>query len=229
LYEFGRKLQNGSAKKDTALMRKIALVTQKGGSGKSTLASSLAVAAQEAGERVFVIDMDPLKTLVNWSELRGETDIPVESIPASKLAKALSILQKEGFTLVILDTPGTANRDTEAAIAAADLVVIPARPNVFDLWASETTVKVARAHRRQFCFVLNQCPPATQSERIHQGVEALEALGGLLSPFISSRVDFQEAARYGLGVTEYAPSSEAADEMRKLWQSVKRRLAKSKR
>ena len=40
-------------------MRTIAFVTQKGGSGKSTLASSLAVTAMEAGERVFIIDLDP--------------------------------------------------------------------------------------------------------------------------------------------------------------------------
>jgi chromosome partitioning protein len=216
-------------RKGQATMRTIALVTQKGGAGKSTLASSLAVAAQEAGEHVFVIDMDPLKTLLHWSDIRGEADVPVEAVPAAKLGKALSLLKKEGFTLVILDTPGTANRDTEAAIAASDLVVIPARPNVFDLWASETTVKAARAHRKPSCFVLTQCPPSTQSERIHQGAEALEALGGLLTPFISSRVDFQEAVRHGLGVTEYAPSSEAAHEIRSLWKSVKKRLAKDKR
>ena len=47
-------------------MRVVALVNQKGGSGKSTLAACLAVAAQEAGERVFLIDMDPQKSLLKW-------------------------------------------------------------------------------------------------------------------------------------------------------------------
>ncbi|MBV9136837.1 MAG: AAA family ATPase, partial [Hyphomicrobiales bacterium] len=36
-------------------MRTIAFVTQKGGSGKSTLATSLAVAAMQAGERVYML------------------------------------------------------------------------------------------------------------------------------------------------------------------------------
>ena len=45
---------------------------------------------------------------------------------------------------------------------------------------------------------------------------------------ISARVDFQEAARNGLGVTEYAPSGEAAQEIRKLWSSIKRRLDRCK-
>lgn len=209
-------------------MRSIALVTQKGGSGKSTLASCIAVAAQEAGERVFIIDMDPLKSLVNWSKLRGETDIPVEAVPPAKLNQVLSALAKKGITLVIIDTPGTSSPATDAAMKAAELVIIPARPNVFDLWASEVTRKAARDARREFVFVLNQCPPANQSARVEQGAKTLEAMGGLLMPLISARVDFQEAARHGFGVTELNPSGDAADEIRKLWASMKRRLAKVK-
>ncbi|PPD10476.1 MAG: ATPase, partial [Methylocystis sp.] len=67
-------------------MRKIAFVTQKGGAGKSTLASSVAVAARQAGERVFIIDLDPLQTLVKWSRARGAADIPVEHVPPAKLS-----------------------------------------------------------------------------------------------------------------------------------------------
>jgi chromosome partitioning protein len=209
-------------------MRTISLVTQKGGSGKSTLASCLAVAAQEAGERVFIIDMDPLKTLVNWSKLRGEADIPVEIVPGGKLTPVLNMLEKKGVTLVIIDTPGTSSPATEAAMRHSDLVIIPARPNVFDLWASETTRKVARQLRREYAFVLNQCPPANQSARVEQGAKALEAMGGLLTPLISARVDFQEAARNGWGVSEINPNGDAAEDIRKLWSSIKRRMAKGK-
>ena len=209
-------------------MRTISLVTQKGGSGKSTLASCIAVAAQEAGERVFIIDMDPLKTLVNWSKLRGETDIPVEVVPTAKLNQVIAALEKKGVTLCIIDTPGTSSKETEAAMRASDLIVIPARPNVFDLWASETTRKAAKEARREFVFVLNQCPPANQSARVEQGSKALEAMGGLLTPLIQARVDFQEAARNGWGVSELNPYGDAADEIRKLWASMKRRFAKGK-
>jgi chromosome partitioning protein len=209
-------------------MRTISLVTQKGGSGKSTLASCIAVAAQEAGERVFIIDMDPLKTLVNWSKLRGETDIPVEVVPTAKLNQVIAALEKKGVTLCIIDTPGTSSKETEAAMRVSDLIVIPARPNVFDLWASETTRKAAKEARREFVFVLNQCPPANQSARVEQGSKALEAMGGLLTPLILARDDVQEAARIGWGVTEINPNGEAADDIRKLWGSMKRRLAKGK-
>ena len=207
-------------------MRIIALVTQKGGSGKSTIASSLAVAAAESGERVFIIDMDPQQSLVRWFKIRGETDLPVEAMDASKLKAAIAALEKSGVSLVIIDTPGTDSPATLAAMTTAQLCIIPARPNAFDLWASETTRKALKTMNKPFAFLLNQCPPAQQSARIEEGAKALEAMGGLITPMIGQRVDYQEAARCGLGVTEFAPSSYAADEMRKLWQSVKRRFAK---
>jgi molybdopterin-guanine dinucleotide biosynthesis protein len=44
-------------------MKVISLVTQKGGSGKSTLTVSLAVAAQEAGHSVCILEMDKQATV----------------------------------------------------------------------------------------------------------------------------------------------------------------------
>jgi chromosome partitioning protein len=208
-------------------MRTIAFVTQKGGSGKSTIASSLAVTALEAGERVFILDMDPQLSLVKWSKTRGEDDIPVEAVSPAKLGPALAALAKNGVTLCIIDTAGSDSPATTAAMKASDFCVIPARPNAFDLWASETTRKVLKDLRKDYAFLLNQCPPAQQSARVQEGVETLEAMGGLLSPLVSSRVDYQEAARHGFGVTELNPAGQAADEMRKLWASIKRRMSKS--
>jgi chromosome partitioning protein len=207
-------------------MRTIAFVTQKGGAGKSTLASSVAVAAHDAGERVFIIDLDPLQTLVKWSRIRKATDVPVEHIPPGKLSKALAALEKKGITLVVIDAPGQDSAHADAAISAADLCVIPARPNAFDLWASEVTRRQVKEKRRDYAFLLNQCPPAQQSARVEQGAKALQAMGGLLAPLVSARVDYQEAARLGQGVSEYSPYGVAAEEMRELWGSIKRRLKK---
>ncbi|MEA2840087.1 MAG: chromosome partitioning protein [Methylobacteriaceae bacterium] len=209
-------------------MRTIAFVTQKGGSGKSTLAACLAVAAHEKGERVFLIDTDPLMSLSKWATARGEQDIAVEWVPAQKLQSALAMLAKKGITLAIIDTGAGESPAAAAAIKIADLCIIPARPNAFDLWASELTRKACSAARKEFAFLLNQCPPAQQSSRIEDGAKALEAMGGLLAPLVSTRVDYQEAARHGLGVTELNPHGVAAEEMRDLWASVKRRMARGK-
>lgn len=209
-------------------MRIISLVTQKGGSGKSTLAACLAVAAMEARERVFLIDMDPQQSLKKWGATRNDKDIPVESIMPAKLSRALAALEQSGIDLVIIDTPGTDSAATEAAMKAADLCVIPGRPTVFDIWSSEVTRTRLKSLGKDYVFVLNQCPPAQDSQRVQDGAKALEVMGGLLTPLITSRVDYQEAAREGMGATEVNPNGNAAEEMRRLWSSLRRRLAKLK-
>jgi chromosome partitioning protein len=73
---------------------------------RPVVAISLAVAAMEAKERVFILDMDPQRSLKNWAELRGRDDLPVEAATAGRLAPTLAALEKYGFTLAIIDTPG---------------------------------------------------------------------------------------------------------------------------
>lgn len=209
-------------------MRIISFVTQKGGSGKSTLASSLAVAAKDAGERVFVIDLDPQNSLVSWAKTRGADDVPVSAVTAGRLPATLAALEKNGFTLAIIDTAGAESAAALAAMKAADLNIIPSRPNIFDLWASELTRATLRQMRADYVFVLNQCPPAQQTARVEEGAAALEAMGGLITPLVLSRVDYQEAARHGRGVTEINPNGAAAAEIKAMWSSIKRRMARGK-
>ena len=209
-------------------MRTVAMVTQKGGSGKSTLAACLAVVAQEAGERVFLIDMDPQKSLTKWAHRRGDKAMPVETVSAAKLPDALAALAKGQVTLVIIDTPATDTPASDAAMRAADLCLIPARPTIFDIWSSEVTRGKLKTLSKDFAFVLNQCPAMQESQRVLDGAAALESMGGLLRPLVASRVAYQEAAREGMGTTEIEPDGKAAEEMRTLWASLKRRLARAK-
>ncbi|KAF2990464.1 ParA family protein [Methylocystis sp. MJC1] len=205
-------------------MHIIAFVTQKGGAGKSTLASNVAVAGHLAGERVFICDLDPLQSLVKWSKARKALDIPVEHIPPGKLAPALAALESRGVTLAVIDTPGSDLAASEEAIRAADLCLIPARPNTLDIWASEATLGKVRSCGKDYAFLLNQCPPAQQGVRVERGVQALQELGALLAPLVSTRVDYQDAIRLGLGVGELNPDGAPAREMRRLWTSLRRRL-----
>lgn len=209
-------------------MRTVALVTQKGGSGKSTLAACLAVVAQEQGERVFLIDMDPQKSLTKWAHRRGDKTMAVETVSPAKLPDALAALQKRGVTFVMIDTPATETPAAEAAMKAADLCLIPARPTIFDIWSSEVTRGRLKTLAKDYAFVLNQCPPMQESQRVTDGAAALESMGGLLRPLISSRVAYQEAAREGMGTTELGSDTKAAEEMRVLWFSLKRRLSRVK-
>jgi chromosome partitioning protein len=150
-------------------MRTIAFVTQKGGSGKSTIASSLAVAAHEMKEKVCVIDMDPQGSLANWGKTRGTGDIEVIASGAARLPALLASLERKGFTLAILDTPGAEGAASSAAMQVADLNIIPSRPSMFDLWASARTRAALKEIGADFVFLLNQCPPAQQTARVQDG------------------------------------------------------------
>ena len=209
-------------------MRTIAFVTQKGGSGKSTLASSLAVAAHEAKEKVCVIDMDPQGSLMHWAKTRAASDIAVVASGAARLPATLARLKAGGVTLAIIDTPGAEGPASAAAMVVADLNIIPSRPSMFDLWASARTREALREVGAEFVFLLNQCPPAQQTARVRDGVETLEEMGALISPLVLSRVDYQEAARLGWGVSELNPGGAAAEEMRSLWLSIRRRLQRAR-
>jgi chromosome partitioning protein len=209
-------------------MRVVALVNQKGGSGKSTLAACLAVAAQESGERVFLLDMDPQKSLLKWGHRRQDKDMPVEAVTAVKLEAAVAALARGRVTLVIIDTPATDSPAADAAMRVADLCLIPARPTIFDIWASEATRGKLKTLSKDYAFLLNQCPPMQESQRVSDGAAAVEAMGGLLRPFVVARVDYQEAAREGMGVTEIHGDGKAAEEIRQLWSSLKRRLSRLK-
>jgi chromosome partitioning protein len=206
----------------------IAFVSQKGGSGKSTIASSLAVAAYEAKEEVCVVDMDPQGSLTRWAKIRAAGDIDVISSGAARLPALLASLERRGVTLAILDTPGAEGAASSSAMRVADLNIVPSRPSMFDMWASARTRAALEEIGAKFVFLLNQCPPAQQAARVQDGVEALEEMGGLISPLVLARVDYQEAVRHGWGVTELNPYGAAAQEMRGLWQSINRRLSQAK-
>ena len=154
-----------------------------------------------------------------------DKDLPVEAVSPAKLGTVLAALARGHVSLVIIDTPAADSPAADAAMACADLCIIPARPTIFDIWSSETTRGKLKTLGKDYAFVLTQCSPMPETARVRDGAAALEAMGALLQPFVCARVDYQEAAREGMGVTEVAPHGKAADEMRQLWSSLERRFA----
>lgn len=209
-------------------MRTIAFVSQGGGSGKSTLASSLAVAAQEMNERVCVIDMDPQGSLTSWARSRAAGDIEAVASGAADLPALLASLERNGLSLTILYTPGAEGAASAAAMQLAHLNIVPSRPSMFDLRGSARTRAALEEIGAEFVFLLNQRPPGEQTACVQDAVEALQEMGELIAPLILTRVDYQEAARRGRGVTELNPRGAAAEEIHDLWQSIKHRLAQVK-
>ncbi len=204
-------------------MKVVSFVTQKGGSGKSTAAASIAVAALQAGRRVFLLELDRQGTLSDWADVRQtEAGPDFEQIEATALEKALATLKAEGYDLAIIDTPGVDSPATVAAMRAADLCLVPCRPTATDLRGCMPTVQTLIRLDKPFAFVLSQCPP--RSGRVEETRAGLSALGLIAEPPIVSRADHQDAMAAGLGVTEFNEAGAAATEIRRLWQWIEAKL-----
>ncbi len=210
-------------------MQTIVLATQKGGSGKSTLAIGLALAAIQAGHTVRLIETDSQGTLSNWQSRRPYAEPIVEPIyVASDVEQRLQTLDRDGVTLTIIDTSAGISAATTSAVRYADLCLIPARPSLADIEATAATLSLARAWNKPFAYVLNQTP--IRGQRLNNAATtlsdeaALDIDGIVAQPFIVMRNDHQDALSAGLAVSECAPASKSAEEIRGLWQWVEAKL-----
>jgi chromosome partitioning protein len=202
-------------------MKAITFVTQKGGSGKSTLCINLAVAAQEAGRSVCILEMDRQATVSDWAEHRTSETPEVAQIDAPQLDEVMKNLHGSAYDYAFIDTPGVDSPGTLSAIRAADLCIIPCRPTPADLRAFKPTLAAIYRLEKRFAFVLNQTPP--RSYRIRDAADGLSVLGVLPDVNIVARNDHQDAIGMGQGVTEFNPGGQAAGEIRRLWTWVEKR------
>ncbi len=196
----------------------ITVAQQTGGTGKTTLAANLAAALAPAS-RVALLDIDPQKSLTRWHAIRIVRDVQASALTFSdvsgwRLAAELERL-KRSHDVVLIDSPPQIDTDARLAIRGADLVLIPVQPSPPDVWAAEGTLALAAAERRKARVVLNRVPPAS---RLGEAVKAdlLTRNLPLLRAAIGNRTGFATAFAAGLGVTEAAPRSSAAAELRAL-------------
>jgi chromosome partitioning protein len=206
-------------------MNVITLASRKGGAGKSTLTAHLAAQAHGLGHRTLVIDADPQGSLSLWHALRRNGDLRLAS-GAQGIARALTFAQVEGVEWVFIDTPPSMRVVVTEAIRAATLVVIPARPGFFDLAAVRETVELARGYDKPYAVVINAAPvkrdekdsPAVAQSRSHLDKLAIPVWSGQ----VSQRAGFALSLAAGAGVSEAAPTSAAAVEVKRLWTAVSR-------
>jgi chromosome partitioning protein len=116
----------------------IVVTNLKGGVGKTTTAVYLAaVAAQRGREAVIVIDADRQASAAEWLEASPLEDVAVVEAPSERtLTRAME--KHDGIALI--DTPPGDDRLVQAAIAAADAVVIPTRAGGIEYARVEVTV-----------------------------------------------------------------------------------------
>ncbi len=203
-------------------MKVLAITSQKGGVGKTTLATALAVAAEQDGKTVAVFDLDPQASACFWSDRRqkelgeaGKTPT-VRDIQIARLASYLEAMRTAGADLVILDCPPVHRDIAHDAASAADLILIPTKPEVFDIRAMQQTVQAAQQIGKPCAVVLTFCPPT--GAEVEQAQEIVRKQGAALAPVqLHNRKAFGRAQVQGLVPQEYEPAGKAAEEVRQLY------------
>jgi chromosome partitioning protein len=204
-------------------MKTITVLSRKGGAGKTTVALSLALAAQQAGLRAVVADIDPLHSAGEVLRGRPEADLLVETA-AAKLFVLGDACEKRGVDLLVIDTPVAPEADVVLAVNAADLCLAVARPSPLDIAAVQQSIALVRRIGAPAVVVLNQCPPLRQGEEppvVRRAVEALK-FGGLpvAQAKLRGRSAYQHAFAHHCGVTEWDPRGEAAADVLRLLAEV---------
>ncbi|MDD9724577.1 AAA family ATPase [Roseovarius sp. SK2] len=206
----------------------IAVATQKGGAGKSTISIHLAVQAMQSKKsaQVILLDLDPQGSVAEWAKLRElEDPIVLQAMPGN-LTAYLSQAEEDGADYVVIDTPPHAGGTIDAAIRAADLVVIPIRPGPFDIRAAAGTVEIVKQAERPGLFVLSQVaavgPEADDTEAV---LEELYTDIPLAKTRLGQRKAFMQALISGQAITEFdRPNSKAVREIITLFGEVRGKL-----
>jgi cellulose biosynthesis protein BcsQ len=205
-------------------MNVIVFASRKGGSGKSTLAAHLA-AQIKSTKPCLLIDADPQGSLTLWHKLRG-TNEPAIKTAVNSVGGILASAERDGIEWVLIDTPPNLSAVVGDAIKNATMVVIPARPGVFDVNAVQETISMCRSARKPYAVVLNGAPARRDDAESPIVTIAREALGKFRAPVwggqITNRADLLMALGQGEGAREYYAEGRAAAEIGRLWAAIER-------
>lgn len=212
-------------------MKTLSVLSRKGGAGKTTVAVSLAVAAQQAGLKTVLADVDPLRSASVILAERPDAGALLLETSCAKLAAVENACRRRGCDLLIVDTPPAPESDVLRAVEISDLCLAVARPSALDLAAITETIRLVNKRRRRGLIVLNQCPPlrgGVEAALTQAALQALEFAGlPVAGTKLRSRVAYQHASGRSSGVTEWGPASDAALDVLRLLAEVSEQLFRS--
>lgn len=197
----------------------LAVCGVKGGGGKSTTAVNLAVMLGIAGRDTLLIDADDQCTALDFTNLRNEqlgkgagyTCVSLTGRAVFTEGRRLAEKHEE----IVIDCGGRDTASQRAALAIADVALIPTSPRSFDLWAVERIaalvdeVRQVNPNLRAVAF-LNKADPAgsdnADAAAMLAGTPSLE----FIDMPLGQRKAFANAASQGLGVVELRPADPKA-------------------
>jgi cellulose biosynthesis protein BcsQ len=206
-------------------MNVIVFASRKGGSGKSTLTAHLAAHVHKPSKPCLLVDTDPQGSLTLWHKLRATGEPPLKAASRS-VSEIVAAAKRDGYEWLFIDTPPNTSAVVDDAIRNATMVVIPARPGVFDVNAVQETIQSCRAARKPYAVVMNGAPALREGAESPIVTIAREALAKFRAPVwsgqVTNRADLLLALGHGEGAREYYAEGRAASEISRLWAAIER-------
>lgn len=199
----------------------ISSISYKGGVGKTTVAQNIAVGLAASGYKVCIVDADESQNSMFWSTIRAEREPFIKVTPNNNpdtIRKTIADLyDREGYEVVIIDSPPSISKIASKIILSSHLVVVPV--SVTGAQDVATTEKFIEHYfdllenydkKIPTRFVLNNYQPRI---KLHQGVEntlieiSKESEIPIFDTRLHRRAAYGEASTQGLGVIELSDKS----------------------
>jgi chromosome partitioning protein len=205
----------------------VAIAMTKGGVGKTTTAVSLACEGMARGMRTLLVDGDEQESALTWAQdaADGGNAAPAVVGMRANLHRPDQLpAMAADYDLTVIDCAPRNDHVTRSALMVADVVVMPCGGSRLDVVPLAKTVALfeeARQVRPELvgAVLITRAQSGQVMWRQARGV--LEQSGlPVLRTALGLRAAYHEAVTAGLGPTTYAPSSEAADEVRRVFSEI---------
>lgn len=224
------------------MARIIAVANLKGGVGKSTISVNLASALAAHGFETAVVDADTQGTSAFW-EMDATLPTMVKAMPLDDRAEGSGFLTrifqsestkeqsrasawKKAITgseedFIVIDCPPHVGLATRAAIAIADLVLVPVTASTADVAATAPALQLVTEARRirkdkgpRALLVPSKIDRSTATGKNIETI--LKRFGEPVAAALCQRVVFADSIAFGKWVGDYAADSPAHREVEAL-------------
>lgn len=195
----------------------VAFVNTKGGVGKTTSALQTAAGLIRLGRRVEVRDIDPSGQATAWAQTATKTGNPLAFPVLPANMRSVGQPADDPTTWVLIDTPPLQAEVIDAAVSAADIVILVTCPGALDL---QRMLETSRVLGKPSSVLLTQTRPGTRATR-----DARRFLTGHHLARFDTEIPFREALRraaltadtpaatgYGLVAAELIAALDPVDE-----------------
>jgi chromosome partitioning protein len=190
-------------------MAVISLANPKGGAGKSTLSLVLATTLAAQGASVIVLDCDPNRPVLHWSQ--GESRTPLKVRGDVTEASIIAVIDEcaQSYQFVFIDLEGTASRMVSRALSRSDLVIVPMQASAVDAAQAARAINLVQEEeavlRRPISarILFTRTSPSIKTRNEQLIVEELNRVGvPMFRRHLHQRTAYQSLFTYRLTLEE---------------------------